>query len=942
MDTFILNQIKQITDAYIEVLRTTDGDDEASYNEVADKARKEMLACINLLRDIYPEMTQVNMPEIPTAEYIGRFKERLRSNASQRYSLDFIPSTEYAIDDINNDTINTPTFIPWMRQDNVKQNFVIEYANEDIADAKTLFNALLLNILISLPPKAVKLNIFDLNMTGLADLFTVNLEPELYHDEVIVDANVAYTRIKSLMEHMAEVMKKYGNLTEYNNRNQEIVMPYEIVVLCGYPRNYDTVIEQLRPLFENGPRCGIFFIVLNDTDAVLKNQDQKPLLEKENYHKFEVDGLNLDDFVESNKSLIEFTPIIKNQGLLKVCFDYLREETTRVVKRATLKQDFTEIQEQQYEPVMSEISVTVGLDIEKKQEVTLRFNSGDYIHAFILGQSGSGKSVLLNNIITTAINKYSPEDLMLYLMDFKGVEFNRYRGVKHTKAVLVDNSDPQMTLEVLRELKEENKKRVKLWQQESVNNIDGYNKKHPDDRLPQVLFVADECQVMFSRIGNDSSSFAIQREISEIINIIATQGRSQGIHMLLATQQLDETDISGQVLKNLTECFLLMSAPSDSEKLVPDSSDLTSKQPTGQCCYYHKKELQAQVQTYYATDEELEEAINGSKKKAENHQSNGEAYFKGSSMFWFDKTEKDTLIQQNSRYASAVVGKDIGLKGKGTIIPLPNEYCENILFFGANKEEQTVGVVLNAMMSMMVTDTQLCIMRDYIVIDCYDNPDAKYYQILHQLEDSGHCRVVNHNNCGDILRSLCHGVAEGIVSSTALVIIGNERFSEIKRQSILFDEEKQSTSGGNDTSSQWTGDADGIEEISLDIDFLDVSGGSSSSLDITKIKTYPQALEFLLDEGPVHNVHTLLQVDKPANILFEGEFGRNATDKFRHKVILRSENKYLSAMRLSVEIDVEKLSDEEEHLRAYYYPEDGNPQLFTPYLLPDNINILND
>ena len=141
----------------------------------------------------------------------------------------------------------------------------------------------------------------------------------------------------------------------------------------------------------------------------------------------------------------------------------------------------------------------------------------------IVGESGSGKSVLLNNIISSAILKYSPEDLMLYLMDFKGVEFNKYRGVKHTKAVLVDNSDPQMTLEVLRELKEENKKRVKLWQKEGVSNIDGYNKKYPENRLPQVLFVADECQVMFRR-STGSTDIAIQREIAEILDIIATQG----------------------------------------------------------------------------------------------------------------------------------------------------------------------------------------------------------------------------------------------------------------------------------------------------------------------------------------------------------------------------------------------------------------------------------
>lgn len=147
-----------------------------------------------------------------------------------------------------------------------------------------------------------------------------------------------------------------------------------------------------------------------------------------------------------------------------------------------LKADYASISHSEYTDVTSEISITVGLDTEDKHPVTLRFNSGDYIHGFILGQSGSGKSVLLNNIISAAILKYAPEDLMLYLMDFKGVEFNRYRGVKHVKALLVDNSDPQMTLEVLRELQQENKRRVKLWRDNAVNNIDGYNKKirHPD------------------------------------------------------------------------------------------------------------------------------------------------------------------------------------------------------------------------------------------------------------------------------------------------------------------------------------------------------------------------------------------------------------------------------------------------------------------------------
>ena len=59
-----------------------------------------------------------------------------------------------------------------------------------------------------------------------------------------------------------------------------------------------------------------------------------------------------------------------------------------------------------YTDTVSEICVTIGRDLDNEQPVTVRFNSKDYIHAFILGQSGSGKSVLLNNIITSAILKY--------------------------------------------------------------------------------------------------------------------------------------------------------------------------------------------------------------------------------------------------------------------------------------------------------------------------------------------------------------------------------------------------------------------------------------------------------------------------------------------------------------------------------------------------------
>lgn len=919
MNDNTLHEIKDLYDEYVQSLSNLDGEEQACKVQ-ATEMKKQLLECFDIYKKMDPVIFQINYPDYMGSDDVAEFKSSLRKAAANRFTMDILPTGFCVCDRINDDVFCTPTYRLWQVPSNEKQNVWVNYSEGEREWAKGVMEKLLLNIILSFPINKVNVSFFDFGMTNMAEYFTANMPNQLYHDTIVVDSQTAHKRIEGLLEHMATVMKQYGNLTDYNNRHGEIAVPYEIVVLMDYPNQYDNYVDELTPLFKNGHNAGVYFIVLNNYDISFRNEETEGLIEYKKNYEFISSALDGADIYDG---MVSFTPFAWHPYLSRICMDYIVEESNREPERVILKQDFNNMLCQDYEnDITSEISVTVGLDTKNKEQVTLRFNSGDYIHAFILGQSGSGKSVLLNNIITSAICKYSPEDLMLYLMDFKGVEFNRYRGVKHTKAVLVDNSDPQMTLEVLRELKEENRKRVKLWQQEGVNNIDGYNRKHPDSKLPQVLFVADECQVMFSRVDAGRSSFVIQREIAEIINIIATQGRSQGIHMLLATQQLDETDISGQVLKNLTECFLLMSAPGDSEKLVPDSSDLTAKQPTGQCCYYHKKELQAQVQTYYATDEELEKAISISQQKADGHTSNGEAYFKGSSMFWFNEAEACLLREGVTRFPIASIGRNIGINGRQTLVPLTRDFSENILFFGANREEQTVGVTLNAMLSLMESHNKLNMWAEFVVIDCTNNYEGKYKRVLERLQNDGRCRVIGHAEAGNVLKRLSDDIFNKTATPTILTIIGNERFAEIKRQTSL--EESLPSS------------FDVMGDISLDMSCMtDLSGNGIEPMGGANVKTYPQALQYILDEGPTQGIHVLLQVDKPANILFEGEYGKNATDKFRHKIILRSENKYLTVLNFSVDIDVETLSDEEEHLRAYYYPEDGEPQLFTPYLIPE-------
>ena len=808
---------------------------------------------------------------------------------------------------------------------------------------------LLWRIAVSIPSKLCDFIIYNGGNPGENFNSASLINDKLFQKEKVYFSGIVDKFAKRIDELISEIPSRMSeiclsgctNLVELNEKKgEEATFQYKFVVLSDFPHNLTPeTMNKLSQLVRSGNQAGIFTIMTWNSTAQIDTDKyasqifnpaeliKNLMLVYPGSDRFFFRNSGHDDALNRFSLTLDDDSIhIKDAQSWENYIDKQVEIAYAAKKRDAISQNFGMLASAPYTDTVSEICVTIGRDLDNEQPVTVRFNSKDYIHAFILGQSGSGKSVLLNNIITSAILKYSPEDLVLYLMDFKGVEFNKYKGLKHTKAVLVDNSDPQMTLEVLRELKEENKRRTTLWRQAGVSNIDGYNIRNPQNKMPQILFVADECQVMFKTPSGNSMLMQVQREISEILNIIATQGRSQGIHMLLATQQLDETDISGQILKNLTECFLLMSAPSDSDRLVPESSEMTAKQQTGIACYYHKKELQNQVQTFYAPDEELQEAIQMAQEKAKSHKSNGAAYFSGSSIFQLGDTDIAEVEDATSNTPISFVGRNIGIHGGATSITLYDDFSENILFFGANKEEQTTGVLMNAFISLMYSYKKLSRSCDFLVIDCYTNENSKYKYVLTHLEEQGLCHLIERKNSGRTLSAIAGDIKNGCARPVVLAIIGSERYIEMKRNLPL--QEQPAEQSADDFSS------DMIVPLSFDLHLDDLCDTSSPATNPTNM-TFQQALTYILEEGPNQGVHILLQVDKPANILFKGDYDVNATDKFRHKIMLRSENKYLFPMRFSQEIDVEMLSDEEEHLRAYYYPEDGDPILFTPYIMPD-------
>lgn len=904
-----LDLIRNIIEGYIKSLRDADSlDNEYTQKRVAE-AKARLIESFDILQKMYPELVQVNMQGIVGEEYAEEFISRLKFNSGNRYSLDFIPTGNYFHDKINGEDIYTPEYIKWQDENNPYQNIVINYSDNTQDAARYILNNLILNILISLPIDTVHLSIIDPKYTGMGSIFTENLTSKFYHDEIIVKNDSSFfNRIKYLTEHISKTITKYGDLISYNNKHEYIAMPYELVLLNCYPYNYDAYIEELMPLFENGNKYGVYFIVMNNQDYSLRREDQKHLLNIPNYQT-----IVPSNTTKSPQGLVSLTPICQNHQLLKVCFKYINKGE-KIEPRS--KQNAQSIQVQKLNK--SDIEYPIGTKIERS-EMLFKLDQDSHVHSFIIGRSGSGKSVLLNNIIMGAISTYTPEELQLYLLDFKlgGVEFNRYKNIKHARALLVDNSDIQVILEILRDLNEQMKERGKILRNAGVLKIDDYNNSHKESKMPHIWVVIDECQVVFEQ--HISTERKARTEISDIITKVATEGRSQGVHLIMATQTLANADIPAAILNNITDRYILNCAPIDAEKMWANSSRLVNKLGNGDVYYHHTSNEfpDTQFHAFYHKPDESETLIEKVINETTSHKSNGQFYFDGSQIFQFDQETIHVLSNARKGNLKANPGKSVSLKQIPVSITLQQDMRENILITGIDNQDQSTRTAMDILYSLVICNIKSEQNYNIYVVDYKDNEEGEYQYVLEHLKKLDLITIVQKNDVGALLKQLVNGIQSCTVDSSILLVLGQQRFNDLKFDSVINEKKEDSNT------------------------FFGSNGFISSTS--AEIKTYKQALSYILDNGPEFHIHTVLQVDKPSNLLFEDYVtSKFVFKKFRHLIMLKSDDKAALNLGLPDEIRLDTLNSEPERLRAIYYADgDDGWTLFSPFAIPNKNELSN-
>jgi DNA segregation ATPase FtsK/SpoIIIE, S-DNA-T family len=205
----------------------------------------------------------------------------------------------------------------------------------------------------------------------------------------------------------------------------------------------------------------------------------------------------------------------------------------------------------------SDVAV-LGLDSENQSNVLLG------------GRPGAGKSVWLHAVIASLCQRYSPEELSLYLVDFKeGVEFKAYAAgrLPHARVVAVE-SEREFGLSVLLSLDAEITRRGNLLRGTDGRQVEiGAYRRHTGLPLPRIVLIIDEFHVLFERDDKLAAT------AGEIFERIVRQGRAFGIHTILASQTLAGTSGLGRHIFNLIPVRVaLQSSDADSRLLLADDN----------------------------------------------------------------------------------------------------------------------------------------------------------------------------------------------------------------------------------------------------------------------------------------------------------------------------------------------------------------------------------
>lgn len=238
-------------------------------------------------------------------------------------------------------------------------------------------------------------------------------------------------------------------------------------------------------------------------------------------------------------------------------------------------------------------------------------------HLLIAGTTGSGKSVMINSIISTLLMRALPEDVRLIMVDPKRVELAGYNGLPHLYVPVV--TEPKQAASALQWAVSEMERRLKVFERLNVRKISTYNEKqaagefehydNPPQKMPYLVIIIDELSDLMMVAGKDVEASIVR---------IAQLGRAAGIHLIVATQRPSSNVVTGLIKANITNRIAFNVATGIDSRVIIDQMGAEKLTGLGDMLFSKVDwGKPRRIQGCFVSDDEINEIVEFVKSQSE-------------------------------------------------------------------------------------------------------------------------------------------------------------------------------------------------------------------------------------------------------------------------------------------------------------------------------------
>lgn len=356
------------------------------------------------------------------------------------------------------------------------------------------------------------------------------------------------------MTSVAGEMGQFESLTEYNKTNgKNEWIPYQFVVIHNFPAGFDDRdLKILDRIITNGKTLGLFVVLLNSIDRWDEMNSKSHSSEKNTINSaFTKDALEVVTWFDLTE---KYSKLWHNGNWNECEVQIMREEHAAYVnsvistlnqerKQDNLFQNLFDI-EKSFGKYDSTNGLNIPFAVTRRGEVMeYRLGTAMNAHGLICGGTGSGKSTLLHMLISSIVMNYSPDDVEIWIADYKITEFSSYKTntPPHIRFIgLSKNPDfsyafiDKITSEMNARqsiIAEADYKHKQTGGRDNITSFNDYRKLYGLSVMKRLIVIIDEFHVM-SQHAQAEPDYKIKLE-----NILA-EARAMGIIMLFSDQAI--------------------------------------------------------------------------------------------------------------------------------------------------------------------------------------------------------------------------------------------------------------------------------------------------------------------------------------------------------------------------------------------------------------------